>query len=214
MAAEPVGFLLDLAPSATLMGLLVNPANPNAEPDIKRALMAASERGQQASDRRRAADRAGHRPAPRRPATRSRRPVGPLQWGWIKPPFWRNVAQGSLWLLARRGITRDETACFAARRGTGSSGCAAGRALKWDAFRLGHILRFGMLTRLKDQRASAARFQAWASPAQAVSAEVELYDEVASKALPNLGRVRPAPTEKVSMWRSQGQSAITYPSFT
>jgi hypothetical protein len=71
-----------------------------------------------------------------------------------------------------------------------------------------------MLTRLKDQRASAARFQAWASPAQAVSAEVELYDEVASKALPNLGRVRPAPTEKVSMWRSQGQSAITYPSFT
>jgi putative ABC transport system substrate-binding protein len=29
------------------MGLLVNPENPNAEPDVKRALMAASERGQQ-----------------------------------------------------------------------------------------------------------------------------------------------------------------------
>jgi len=42
-----ISLLLELAPSATVMGLLVNPANPNAEPDIERALMAASERGQQ-----------------------------------------------------------------------------------------------------------------------------------------------------------------------
>jgi putative ABC transport system substrate-binding protein len=42
-----ISLLLDLAPSATMMGLLVNPANPNAEPDTKRALMAMSERGRQ-----------------------------------------------------------------------------------------------------------------------------------------------------------------------
>src|SRR5262249_37942846 len=47
LAAKRVGLLRDLLPSATVLGLLVNPSNPNAEADIREAQAAARSLGQQ-----------------------------------------------------------------------------------------------------------------------------------------------------------------------